>query len=166
MSFMNYLLKKRTGNRTYVGYTNAPKRRLRQHNREIKKGARATSVMEKEAEMVCCVKGFKDISSAMQFEWAWQKRKISGISQHRFRGVFGRIEKLEHLLCLEKVTENAPLNSTLKLEVIWFPVHIRGKEVQDARAAAFEKIQNTPGWFERRYQAQVTHRFLSSPSRI
>ena len=46
-NFLVYLLKHETKNRTYVGYTNNLKRRLRQHNGEIKGGARSTTALLK-----------------------------------------------------------------------------------------------------------------------
>jgi len=46
-NFCVYLLTHSTKNRTYVGYTNNLKRRLRQHNGEIKGGARSTTALLK-----------------------------------------------------------------------------------------------------------------------
>ena len=41
-SYIVYLLKNTSNNRTYLGITNNSKRRLRQHNGELKGGARYT----------------------------------------------------------------------------------------------------------------------------
>lgn len=59
-----YLL--RSEARTYVGSTTDPARRLRQHNGEIRGGARATR--GKHWELACYVGGFADRSAACRWE--------------------------------------------------------------------------------------------------
>jgi len=69
-----YLLVSTEG-QTYVGATIDPRRRLRQHNKEIRGGARATAVRVGEGqrwEMFCYVGGFKNKREALQFEWRWK----------------------------------------------------------------------------------------------
>lgn len=65
--------------RTYIGMTNDPIRRLRQHNREIAGGARATHGHI--WNHVCVLSGFPTKRSALQFEWMWKykSRRQSGI---------------------------------------------------------------------------------------
>jgi len=80
MSFV-YLLATTSHSNTYVGATIDLDRRLRQHNKEIKGGAHATSAKVKQGETwerVCYVSGFPDWSAALQFEWRWKQitRKI------------------------------------------------------------------------------------------
>ena len=69
-----YLLLSSTG-ATYVGATVDPDRRLRQHNKEIVGGARATGARVAGGETwrrVCLVSGFPDERAALQFEWMWK----------------------------------------------------------------------------------------------
>ena len=55
---------------TYVGATVNPTRRLRQHNREIKGGAKYTTRGKGRWRYVCVVYGFQTKVQALQFEWA------------------------------------------------------------------------------------------------
>jgi predicted GIY-YIG superfamily endonuclease len=65
-----YLLLNDAGTRTYVGATVDPDRRLRQHNREIVGGARATA--GDHWRRVCLISGFPDERAALQLEWMWK----------------------------------------------------------------------------------------------
>lgn len=76
-----YLLESSSG-ATYVGATVDPDRRLRQHNGELKGGARATAMKCAKGETwkrVCMVGPFGKIE-ALRFEWRWKfvSRKQSG----------------------------------------------------------------------------------------
>ena len=74
MSFV-YLLQC-DSNATYVGATVDLDKRLRQHNGEIKGGARATSIKVNRGEKwerACYVEGFPDWQSALQSEWRWKQ---------------------------------------------------------------------------------------------
>jgi len=88
-----------------VGATKTLDRRLRQHNNEIKGGARATTSMVLRGETwrrACHVAGFPDWIAALQFEWRWKQlsRKLSRkmVPLHR------RMVALMQLLDLEKPT--------------------------------------------------------------
>ena len=74
MSFV-YLLHS-TNNATYVGATVNLERRLRQHNKEIKGGAHATSIKVDQGEIwerACYIEGFPTWQAALQFEWRWKQ---------------------------------------------------------------------------------------------
>ena len=72
MSWNVYLLLSNTG-LTYVGATVDLDHRLRQHNGEIKGGAKATSVCPGGWIRVAHVEGFADAAAALQFEWSWKR---------------------------------------------------------------------------------------------
>jgi len=80
--YLVYLLK--CENLSYVGMTNDIFKRLRQHNGEIKGGARYTS-KRKGWYPVLIIDGFQDMKSAMQCEWRLKRGK---------KGVNGRIKYL------------------------------------------------------------------------
>ena len=109
MSFFVYLLES-SSHSTYIGATVDLNHRLRQHNKEIKGGARATSIKVERGEIWtrrCFVQGFPDWKSALQFEWAWKfySRKLSASLLPMDR----RIQALNTLLSLERPTSKAIL---------------------------------------------------------
>jgi structure-specific endonuclease subunit SLX1 len=57
--------------KTYIGYAVDPIRRLRQHNREIKGGAKATR--GRKWKHVTVVGPFVDKHHALSFEWYWKR---------------------------------------------------------------------------------------------
>lgn len=76
-----------SGNRTYIGSTTDPARRLRQHNGEIRGGARATR--GRKWTIACYVSGFPNRSSACR----WER-----ICKCRARGYASRYNALAGLL--------------------------------------------------------------------
>ncbi len=99
---------------TYVGVSPDPKRRLRQHNREIKGGAIYTTSRTPEWQHVCLVKGFQTKQQSMQFEWA-----VKHVQPRNAGGLSNRINKLYTVLCSDRGTSKAPLASTVPLQVEW-----------------------------------------------
>jgi structure-specific endonuclease subunit SLX1 len=71
--------------RTYVGATVDVERRLRQHNGQLKGGARATSRVPGGWYRVCYIKGFESKREALRFEWWWKRRsaKLQGTPLER-----------------------------------------------------------------------------------
>jgi predicted GIY-YIG superfamily endonuclease len=67
-----------TGNRTYVGATTDPTRRLRQHNREILGGARATHKGAGTWKFAMYLTGFVGRSEAYRWE-ALVKKRARGV---------------------------------------------------------------------------------------
>lgn len=69
-------------NRTYVGCTTDVKRRLRQHNGEIRGGARATRKSGPNWQMVMYVSGFRNRSEACRWE-ALVKKRARGVGPRK-----------------------------------------------------------------------------------
>ena len=95
-------------NSTYIGATIDLDHRLRQHNKELKGGAYATSAKVDKGEFwtrACHVSGFPTWQSALQFEWKWKSlsRKISS----KMFPLERRMEALKELLALDKSTSLA-----------------------------------------------------------
>jgi structure-specific endonuclease subunit SLX1 len=108
MSYVYLLVS--TDNSTYVGATVNLDRRLRQHNKEIKGGAHATTMKVNKGEVwsrACYVSGFPDWSATLQFEWRWKQitRKLSPNNLPLKR----RMIALKQLLDLDRPTSKAKL---------------------------------------------------------
>lgn len=111
---------------TYIGATVDPNRRLRQHNGEIKGGARATKIRVIEGQTwtrACYVRGFPDKIAALQFEWRWKQlsRRI-GLEFRSLSPVERRIQALQDLTALDRPTSAAIPYADYpegKVEVIW-----------------------------------------------
>lgn len=108
MAFYVYLLLSSNG-ATYVGATINLDRRLEQHNKFLKGGAKATNNRVERGELwirVCHIKNFPDWKSALQFEWRWKQisRKINGSFTSPLHK---RVKSLKILLNMEKSTNNA-----------------------------------------------------------
>ena len=106
MSFVYLLLS--SDNATYVGATIDLDRRLRQHNKEIKGGAFATSAKVTKGETwirACHVEGFPDWQAALQFEWRW--KHLSRQLSKKLKPIERRMKALEQLLALERPTTKA-----------------------------------------------------------
>ena len=102
-----YLLES-TDHSTYIGATVDLDHRLRQHNKEIKGGAVATSrkvIKGQTWTRVCHIEGFPTWQAALQFEWAWKfySRKLSKTLFPLER----RRQALDTLLSLERPTSKA-----------------------------------------------------------
>ena len=104
---------------SYIGVTCDIKRRLRQHNGEIKGGAKYTSSKLNEGTWtnIMYVEGFPSYQAALQFEWRW-KRASKGKVDIRDR-IHLRLKVLADTLDLEKVTRAAEPLSSWPLKLVW-----------------------------------------------
>lgn len=88
-----YVLKSKVSEKTYVGSTNDIQKRIRQHNKEIKGGAKATK-MGGPYKIILLITGFKNRSVACQYEWLLKhpegKKKVSP----KFRRPNGKINSV------------------------------------------------------------------------
>lgn len=98
--------------KNYIGFTTNLTRRLRQHNRIIKGGAKKTKQFHP-WNMVCYVSGFKTTRDALKFEYMWQHPKHVKRSRDlvkRVRGRAGTIRrKLNELHLLFELNEASHL---------------------------------------------------------
>ena len=125
MSYYVYFIKSTNGS-TYIGATVNLDKRIRQHNKELKGGAAATSQKVNLGEKwnyYCYVENFPNWNEALKFEWRWKQisRQIQK-KNPRINPTEKRIEALNQLLQLEKSTTSAiPYNQfNIKPNVIYF----------------------------------------------
>jgi structure-specific endonuclease subunit SLX1 len=106
MSYVYLLVS--SNNSTYVGATVDLDRRLRQHNKEITGGARATGAKVEHGEVwvrAAHVAGFPTWQAALQFEWRW--KQLSRKLPARMFPLERRITALKQLLALDRSTSKA-----------------------------------------------------------
>ena len=104
--YLVYIL--RSDNLSYVGMTNDFFRRFRQHNQEIKGGAKYTK-KRSSWYPICIIDGFLTMKEAMQCEWRLKRGK---------GGPHGRINYLfDYMENNEKWTSKSPLISEQTLQI-------------------------------------------------
>tara|TARA_A100001015_G_scaffold282307_1_gene346442 strand:+ start:213 stop:578 length:366 start_codon:yes stop_codon:yes gene_type:complete len=100
-----------TNGSTYIGATVNLNKRIRQHNKEIRGGAKATSNRVNGGEVwqyICYVENFPSYNEALKFEWRW--KQISRRIQKNypfFSPREKRLEALKELLNLKQSTTKA-----------------------------------------------------------
>jgi structure-specific endonuclease subunit SLX1 len=105
-----YIIK--NGGFTYAGVSPDPIRRLRQHNGEIKGGAKYPLSKGSGWEHACIISGFETKIQSMQFEWA-----VKHAPPKNRGGIDSRFKKIEEVMQRERWTKNSPLSSTIPLTV-------------------------------------------------
>ena len=136
--YICYILK--CNNYTYNGCTNNFKRRIRQHNKEIKGGAKCTSIRGPWSPY-CIITGFKDNIEALQTEW--RIKRVEGRRRARkYSGSKGRIKGLNTILKLDQFTSKSQrliidMNLIIYLEPEYhdllqdLPSHIQLKDLSE-----------------------------------
>ena len=109
MSYVYFI--KSTNGSTYIGATVNLDKRIRQHNKEIKGGATATSIKVSQGEVwsyYCYVENFPSYNEALKFEWRWKQisRQLQKKNPSQ-KPIEKRIEALNILLTLNKSTSKA-----------------------------------------------------------
>jgi len=99
---------------TYAGVSPDPTRRLRQHNGEIKGGAKYTTSKGSGWRHICLIRGFENKIQAMQFEWA-----VKHVVPRNLGGLKNRMFKVYTVLCAERWTSKSPLACEVDLEIDW-----------------------------------------------
>jgi predicted GIY-YIG superfamily endonuclease len=100
--YLVYILK--SNNLTYVGMTNDFCRRLKQHNKLLKGGAKYTQKSDNWYP-ICIIDGFTSKSEAMKCEWKIKSKKNKLASN--YKGDIGRIQYLNVLLQNNKWTSTS-----------------------------------------------------------
>ncbi len=94
---------------TYIGATVDPDRRLRQHNKEISGGARATGIRVSQGlvwKRACYIQNIPEWRSALQIEWRWKQLGRTQCKNVR-NPIERRLHSLKRLLAMEKPTNGA-----------------------------------------------------------
>lgn len=91
-----YILKNSVNNRTYLGITNNINRRIRQHNGEIKGGAKYTTAFKGEG-----VWEYTYILNNLTKNKALSIERIVKNKRNKFRGKNGLIKKVEFIKTLQ-----------------------------------------------------------------
>lgn len=97
---MNYCYILQNQNRTYIGYTIDPNRRIQQHNGIIKGGAKSTSVL-KDWKFLAIIKSEDPLFTknlALSIEWNLKNPLGKKIRDKSYNGVEGKIKTLNTVL--------------------------------------------------------------------
>ena len=112
-----YILYNDNNNKTYNGYTVNPLRRIRQHNSEIKGGAKYTTKSKVEWKYLLIIESEQfDKNNALCFEWMLKYPTRKKTKPREFQGIMGRLKSLPLVLSYEKF-EN--MNFKIKINILY-----------------------------------------------
>ncbi|KAH7667496.1 structure-specific endonuclease subunit SLX1 protein [Dioscorea alata] len=103
---------------TYIGFTINPRRRIRQHNGEIRCGAWRTK-RGRPWEMILCIYGFPSNVTALQFEWAWQ-HPVESLAVRKAASSFKSLSGIANKIKLAYTMLTLPAWENLNLTVNFF----------------------------------------------
>lgn len=114
--FLCYLIYNSEG-RTYIGYTNNFRERIRKHNGEISGGAKYTTAHKgaKGWEPAAIVAGFPDKCWAMSFEWRMKRLINSKGKLKPSSGLDARLKTIFEIITLDKITSKSAPPSEIPL---------------------------------------------------
>ena len=97
---INYCYIIKNNNRTYIGYTIDPPRRLKQHNGIIKGGAKSTSILSNWEFLAILTSNDPKFTKnlALSIEWNLKNPLGKKIRDKTFNGVEGKIKTLNTVL--------------------------------------------------------------------
>lgn len=114
-----YILKS-PANKTYVGYTVNPHRRLRQHNQELKGGAKYTKKNGNgDWEMFALIGGFPDAQNAMQCEWRLKHPDRKKSTSRKYHSPVGKIKGINEIFKDERWTIFTEFVSETLVLTLW-----------------------------------------------
>jgi predicted GIY-YIG superfamily endonuclease len=118
-----YILYNQTNNKTYNGYTVNTTKRLRQHNGEIKGGAKYTTNANVNWNYLLIIESDDfDHNIALSFEWMLKYPTRKKPRPKEFQGILGRLKSLPLVLSYEKFKY---MNFKIKINLIYY------KEIQE-----------------------------------
>jgi structure-specific endonuclease subunit SLX1 len=112
-----YILYNDNNNKTYNGYTVNPLRRIRQHNSEIKGGAKYTTKSKVEWKYLLIIESEQfDKNNALCFEWMLKYPTRKKPKPREFQGIMGRLKSLPLVLSYEKFKN---MNFKIKINILY-----------------------------------------------
>ena len=115
-----YCLAREDSGATYIGATIDMSHRIRQHNCEIKGGAKYTSSAVKNGHtwiLVCTVGRFPDMQTALQFEWMW--KHVTRTKYQKLPPITRRINAVIDLINGERSSSKSrPYNDFEPLKIV------------------------------------------------
>jgi structure-specific endonuclease subunit SLX1 len=111
--------------KNYIGFTTDPKRRLRQHNKELKGGAKYTSKY-KNWRYLFIISGFKSKQEALQCEWKLKHPPNKTLINNKYRGSYmKRIGNLDNIFRIgNKFTKNT-IEPIRRIDIYFIYINIK-----------------------------------------
>jgi len=126
-------------NRTYIGFTNDPNRRIKQHNKGHQAGGASKTDNRGPWDMILIVHGFPNSISGLRFEWAWQHPE----SSRRLKSVLPAKQKREKQV-------------DYKLKILHLMLNM----------GPWNRLMLTVRWLQHNYAEEFQSHFITPPDHV